>query len=235
MCAVDWGGRGVVTAWDVLLAGRRRWRVVVTGMFITCLAALYLGRLPGVYWSQVNVVFQQPLTPQTPNSLQFQSESLIDLAGLVGRRAAGPGTGSGPVSDSVTLVGLGVTDGYSVSLPNSGGQWAYNFDKPVLDVQAVGPTAADVSSKLQRAVGQIQTELAAEQQRFGVSPANTVKTRLNPQDPAVHYDKGSRSRTLLATLLLGLGATGTAVIFLDRRSVMQRAAPSPRHVAAERS
>ena len=40
-------------------------------------------------------------------------------------------------------------------MPNSGGQWARNFDRPVLNVQVIGPDEAQVRARLESVVAEI--------------------------------------------------------------------------------
>ena len=105
--------------------------------------------------------------------------------------------------------------GWSVTLPNDGGQWANNFDKPLLDVQAVGSTAAEVSGTVSRLIGQINLTLSGLQAQ--VPPVDRVRTELIPSQVQVFYDPGRRLRALAASLAIGVAATAVAAGYLRRR------------------
>jgi hypothetical protein len=206
-----------LTIWDLVAVLRRQWLVVACGLLLSLLALGYVSRVPGVYWTQVNVIFLLPQNSETPNSLQFQTESLVTLAGIEAKAVGENGAGAAPTSDGVTLVGEGIYDGYSMLLPNAGGQWAINFDKPLLDVQVSGSTAQEVQTHLDRVVVQIQRDLSTRQQAAGVAAQNVVTTRLSPPVTPVYYNNGSHLRAMVATLLLAAGLTATAAVVVDRR------------------
>src|SRR6476619_1113941 len=95
---------------------------------------------PGVYWSDVHVRFVAPSSLTKENSLQVAGQSLIMAAGAVGQMVDDT-NGPRPASPDATLAGLGIRSGWSVTLPNSGGQYQNYFADPYLDVQVVAPTA----------------------------------------------------------------------------------------------
>jgi len=216
-----------VTPWDVLSALRRRWYVTLSGAVATMLAALWVMMLPGVYHAQVDVVFMWPQGHQHANTFQYGSQSLINTAGVVAAIIAGSASGAQPVSDTVTLVGEGITHGYSVRLPNAGGQWAINFTSPVLDVQASGSSPAEVQGTLAAVIARINAVLHEQQAAEGVPRELMIHTRLSPPTPQLLYGKGSRVRALGATFLIGCGVTVAAALAADRRlRTRHQAAPS---------
>ena len=218
--------------WD-LVAVLLRWRyVTLAGGALALVAAIFVMKLPGVYFMQANVVFLAPPAASDANAFQSTPASLVSVAGIVERRVNQPSSDALPVvSDSVTLVGEGATHGYSVRLPNSGGQWAYNFDRAVLDVQAAGTSATEVQNTFTAAVAQINAELVALQRAKGIPPGEMIKTQLSPPDPPIHFGKGSRSRAGVITLLLGAGLTVAGVLALDGLSLRWR---TPRRRPATR-
>lgn len=161
--------------------------------------------------------FLAPTSSSFPNSLLVSSQSLTITAGAVGKVVGSKPSGAHVVSASVTLVGEGIRHGYSVVLPNSGGQWASNFDQSLLDVQAVGTTAAEVNATMKMVLGRISDALAALQAQWHVSSVNLIRTQLSPSSPQLYYQAGSRIRSFAATLLLGLGVTVAATAAVGRR------------------
>ena len=209
-------GADSVTAWDIGAAVRRHWLLAVSGVLLSLAAAGLVAHQPGIYWSQANVQFLLPVTDGNPNSYQFSSNSLITLAGVVGKAVGGSGSGAAPTSDEVTLVGTGIRSGYSVRLPNSGGQWATNFDKAQLDVQAAGATPAEVTGTMERVISEIETELRTRQEEAGVRPSLMVTTTVSPPNIPIYQGRGSRIRAVGASLLIGLALTTITVVAVDR-------------------
>ena len=206
-----------MTVWDLLGAMRRRWWAALAGISLTFAAAYHVVLLAGVYHQEVNVVFVWPQGPRTSNAFLHGEQTLVSTAGIVGRIVAGDSSNAQVVSDTVTLVGEGIRHGYLVRLPNSGGQWALNFDRPVLDVQAAGSTPQEVQQTIKTVVARINHELEAMQAAAGAPSGVRITTRMSPPSPVLLYSKGSRMRALAATLALGIGLTVAAVTLLDRR------------------
>jgi hypothetical protein len=192
------------------------WCVALAGVLITCVCALNFGRTHGVYFSRVTVVFLLPHSSKNPNALQAGNDGLVTLAGAVGKRVSDPETSVKVVSDSVTLPGEGISHGYAVRLPNNGGQWAINYDQPVLDVQAVGTSLQEVSGTVNGVLARIRSELSSMQRAEHVNKYNLVSMRPSPQTPPLYFISGSRIRALGATLLLGTGITIAATIGFGR-------------------
>jgi hypothetical protein len=199
---------------------RRRIAVIavigILGVLTTAGVAGKVARQPGLYWSQVNVIFQAPQSALYPNTLLVESEALITTAGVVAK-AIDPSSGAHVVSDSVTLVGQGIRNGWSVRLPDIGGQWATNFSRPVLDVEVVGSTAAQVGAMILRLENRIKTVVARLQDDKNVSAVNRITVSPNPETPPMYYQSGSHRRALAATALIGLIATFALCRAVDRR------------------
>lgn len=160
---------------------------------------------PGVFQGQVNVVFLMP-TASADNALTARPAVLANFAGIVARSVAGRGGGDITVSDDVTLAGQGVRDGWSVRQPNSGGQWNYSFDQPVVAIQATGPSAASVTVRLDSALTRIREDIARRESEAGTSPEQSVRLALSPSEPIVLYADGDRRRAALAGLVASAAA-----------------------------
>jgi hypothetical protein len=193
--------------------------MVSFGLILTAAALGWVSTSAKVYYTQAYVVFLAPSQKDQPNTYRNISSSLIATAAIIGREINGPVGPPQPVSDGVTIVDLGLNNGHLVRLPNSGGQWAYNYDRPVLDVQAAGPTAERARETLKQTVGLIRTTLDTRQQALGVPRAQMIDMTLSPPAPPVFEAQGSRSRALLATLVLGLVGTVASAVWVDLRMV----------------
>lgn len=206
-----------MTVMRLLLAAARSWHLVLLGAVVTIVAMLQVVTAPGVYFAQADVVFLRPVNPAVPNSLSVTSSSVIATASVVQREVSGGPAASRVVSEQVTIVGEGITAGERVRLPNSGGQWANNFDRAVLDVQVVDSTEESARRRLQRVVGEIDASLARRQRDAGADPATWIRTRLSPEVPTIRYLVGERRRAAAMTLLLGGGLTCAAVVLIEAR------------------
>lgn len=195
----------------------RRWAtlVVALGLLLTVAITYRVVRKPGIYWAQTDVVFLAPASGLFPNSLANDSGGLIALAGVVGKMVDADSPATRVVDPSVRLVNQGIRHGSSVTLPNDGGQWANNFDKALLDVQAVGATAAEVTGTVNQLVDQINLRLAGMQS--DVPSVDRVTTKLSPAQVQVFYDAGRRLRALAASLAVGVGITFALALYVRRR------------------
>ncbi len=205
--------------WELLRALRRHLVIVGVGLVVTFAALVLIHGHSGVYEARTGMV----LVPAGPSGKEIylnpyygRDYSLIATAGVLAN-VVNEDIGSARTSTSVSLSGKGVQDGYAVDLPNSGGQFAYDFDRPILDIQAVGPTPEAVRSNLAKAVTAVNTALARLQEGEGVLPAQRITTHTQPADPAVLYGRGRPSRALLAAMIIGMGSTLSVVLVVDDR------------------
>ena len=212
-----------MTVWDLGAAAVRYWTLSLVGLALTLGAGLWVRALPSLYWAQLDVVVLAPEANESQNTLRLQPNSAIMLAGVVQRAVAGPPGGGMVVSDDVTIVGQGIQHGSWVRLANSGGQWANNFDRPVLDVQAVASTPQEVRRLVEDVVETIDETLRQRQEQAGVAPALRFTTLTSPAGLVVQHGTGQRSLAVATTSVLGLGFTASALAYLGARD--RRRAP----------
>jgi hypothetical protein len=202
-----------VTVGDLLGVLRRRWLLVPVWLLGSLLVVQAALQYPPVYWSRAEVRFLPPQTSKNPNSLEFTTSSVIATAGLVARSL----TSASEVPATATTVLLhdrGIREGTSVVQPNSGGQWAANFEDPILDVQAVGATPEEVDQLRDDRVAAINAEL--ERLQADVPLRYRITTTTTPADPMVQAKQGSRHRAALA-LAIVLGVLGLwGLVLIDR-------------------
>jgi len=206
---------------------------MVGGVLATLAAAAAAAHTKGVYYSREQVRFVAPTNIGNPNALQHSPSSMVMVAGAVGQmvddsqrpRAA---------SQKVTITGMGIRNGWSVTLPNSGGQWANNYTNPYLDVQVAGPSPTEVATTMRSLLTRIDTALATLQRAQQVAPVNLIRTQLSSLDsPPMYYQRGSRVRTILAVLALGFGVTAAGTVIAGR--FVARRAAATEVAAVERS
>lgn len=185
----------------------------------------------GVYWSDVHVRFVAPTTLTQQNSLQVSEQSLIMTAGAVGQMVDDSNRPR-PASPDATLAGLGIRSGWSVTLPNSGGQYQNFYADPYLDVQVVESTAEGVAQTIKGLINRIQQALTQLQADAHVAPAHRITSRALPLTVApIYYIHGSHSRAIVASLviLIVLAAVGFVVAgrLYGRRPNRHRATRAP--------
>jgi hypothetical protein len=206
-----------MTLSDLIAAAWRFRAVVVLGMIITVSAGLMSIEDRSVYWTRAEVVFLVPQNEYHPNALGESSESVIITAGAVAKSVLGPDRLPKYASPDVSLIGAGIRQGWSITLPDTGGQWSTNFDSQVLMIEAVGPSRQFVLSTADDLRGSIAESLRALQEVESVAPENMITIKASPNVPAIYRVSGSRPRALAMTMLLGGGLTLAAVVVLDAR------------------
>ncbi|WP_116950082.1 hypothetical protein [Jiangella endophytica] len=220
-----------MTPWELILTMLRRWPVVLAGLLCTGALAFVLTSGDDVYWSRTEVVFLAPTSRVNPNSLSAPSEDLIITAGAVAKMVTGPDATLKYASPDANLVGIGVRDGWSVRLPDYGGQWAPHFNRQVLVVEVVAPDRESAVARQQELVDRIAQELDALQRNAGVAPVNDITVTVNPETSTVYEVGGSKVRTLAMTAVLGGGATLAVIVLLEYRA-RRRGTPIPREFSA---
>jgi hypothetical protein len=204
--------------------GLRRWIALALVVLATGLAVVNVQLTPGVYWARTEVVLLGPPNQVRPNKLDSNSAGLIATAGLIEREMRATRTSIPATSNEVTLVDQGVYDGEQVRMPNYGGQWATNFDQPVIDLQASAASPQVVRDRMLGMIAQAQAILRRRQDEAHVAPANRISIALSPAQIRVNYSAGAKPRAQAVLLLVGaLLAAGCARGLLPRRSPKQRA------------
>jgi len=207
-----------MTLWDLIRAAVRRWPVLLAGAAVS-LGLVYTTTLDdGVYWSRTQVVFLAPTSKAYPNALRTTSEDLIITAGVVAKAVSGPAEVTKYASPDATLIGEGTRDGWSIRLPDTGGQWAPNFAQQVLYVEVVSATAEETAARQDEIIGQIEHELERLQSDAGVAPVNTITVTTAPESTVVHHVQGSRIRAAGMTAVLGASATFALIAVLETRA-----------------
>lgn len=202
-----------MSIWDVVQAFRRHWSVVVVAVAVALLVSHAAVTAPGAYWSRAEVTFLAPTSTINPNALRTTSSDLVVTAAVVARRVNGNVTWNKMADPAATIVGQGNLDGWSVHVPDHGGQWSRVYPRQVLDVQVSGPTAEAVRQRQAALLARIDAELADLQE--GVVDAERITTKVVPATPPVHHVTGSRIRALAMTwVLCGAGALA-AVLLLE--------------------
>lgn len=218
-----------MTVWDALRIMRRRWGIMALGILLTLGMSGYTWTQPGVYYAKVQVMILRPGIGDRYNIFTLATYPLIGVAGAVAEVVGSPTNGAVQVPGTADLPGTGVRDGFSVRLPNIGGQWSVGYDGPYLDVQAVGPTPEVVTAHIDAAIAQINGLLLDWQTEAGVAPEDFLRTQRSPATTIIEYTRGSPVRAIAGIAVLGMGLTITAAVSVERRFRAGRGRQSVRH------
>jgi hypothetical protein len=187
---------------------------------------------PGVFFSDAHVRFTAPTNASQANTLQISNGSLIATAGAVGQMIDDRDDPR-PSSPDATIAGMGVRDGWSITLPNSGGQWADNYADPYLDVQVVGPTAEKVQATMLQLVAKIKVALNRIQDASHVPATERIVAKLLPLSATpVYYLYGSRVRAAAASLAIVVAVAALGLALIARRTRKTPTKPLPRRAFA---
>lgn len=219
-----------MTTATVCRALLRRWYIVLAGLAATIAVLAYVHSRPVLYFSQVEAVFLAPKSRTYPNSIKQTNASVIAMAGLIAADVSGDKRAPATASSGVTLAGEGVHHGYSLMVPNSGGQWAVDFERPVIIVQVIGPDADAVRSQMSGLLAKIRERLEDRQAEDGTGRENFITVTDAPAQPPLQVLAGHPRRALAMTASLGVGVTLIATTLLDLRMLARRpSGPSRSH------
>jgi len=219
---------------DVLVAFRRLWYATLAGLVLVGLVSWQVANPEPVYWSRTEVTLMLPASDRNPNALVGGTASLIVAAGVLAKDLEGGSAAEATSSSEVPLTGLGVRHGYSVVLPNVGGQWAYNFDRAALIVQVVGTSEAEVRARFDEVLKAIGRHLTAREDAAQVAASDRIRFRAVPANPQVLAETGHRTQALGVSLILGASLVAALVLFMERRlnGRQARSQPAPRQAPA---
>lgn len=204
-----------MTLWELVRALIRNWPIVLIGAVLTAGTGFAAANADGSYFTRTELVFLAPTSTLYPNALRTQSEDIIITAGLVAKQVTGPEKVTKYASPDVTLVGLGVREGWSLRLPDTGGQWATNFATQRLFLDIVGPSEEWVREQQGLLIDEVDHELYALQREWNVDQANDITMITAPESTTIYAVGVNKARALGMTALLGLGATIAAVVFRE--------------------
>ncbi|WP_157407509.1 hypothetical protein [Arthrobacter sp. ZBG10] len=201
------------------LVSLRKWAVVVLGLSLTAMSAFLLAGVGRTYGTTVELLFVEPGRGSVVSGSDAALPSLVDFAGIVQQRISEEGSAVELPSSTATLYGSGVRNGYSITLPNTGTQWAVSFSRPVLAVQVVGPSPQQVRQTLDQVMTSVELEAQGLQGGKGVPPGGYIQVTPSPAAPVV-VDLGStklgRTKATLVIGLLGLTLTAFSASRIDR-------------------
>ncbi len=210
-----------MTVADLLATLKRRWPIMIACLFLTLAACAGAWRTPGVYWASTKVLFLGPTSDQVPNRLVLGGAA-IPFAGLIEAEVNGGVPVRQATNPTVTLVDEGIFDGWSVLVPDTGGQWAHHFPESSLIVQSTGPSPAVVEARMRHLLDRITGLVTAHEDSAGVPPGQRVQLAMSPSDVLVQYSTGHPSRAVAVIVLLGVWLSLAACWLTDRLVATRR-------------
>lgn len=210
-----------MTGLQLLRTLGRRWYIVAAGLILSVVAVVMLSRATGpAYSAQTDVVFSAPGRGGLTASADGVMDGLVGLASAVQRDVGGRIPPPTLTTDNATLFGSGVSKGYTITLPNIGGQWQISYNDPKLTVSVVGPDPGWVRDTTDRLVAAIQHNALTRQIDAGVPDYSRIVTGRVPKETSVSYVASTTSthaRGMIAIVMIGLSVSGTVAVLLDRR------------------
>ncbi|MET4620156.1 hypothetical protein ABIE18_001596 [Arthrobacter sp. 2762] len=198
---------------------RRRWYAAVAVLLIGFAGLGAIRSLDPVYWTQAEVSFVAPTGEPAYWVPGGDVAALVPFAALVEKRVNDDSGSVNLVLSRGTLYGAGVKQGYSVTLPNTGGQWTKSFSRPVLAVQVVDSSAERVNEVLSVVIKRIQEESTSLQKETDVHGA-VITTVTTPSSPEIIFGGGTptdRLKGASAWLALACAAAMATAATVERQ------------------
>ncbi|MFJ4169516.1 hypothetical protein ACIPY3_08410 [Paenarthrobacter sp. NPDC089714] len=212
----------------------RRWYVVAIGLVLGLAALGAIRSSEPVFWTEADVTFLAPEREPAYWISGGSAMTLVEFADMVKRRVNQDSAAVDLVLTSGTLYGAGVQQGYSVTLPNNGGQWNKTFSQPVLKVQVVDSSAEKVNQVLANVLDRINDATVALQSEAKVK-GDLISTQTTPSKSEVVFGGGTPVTRLKGAVVLEalcLAVTSVATIYIDRIMVRRRQSKmQPREVS----
>lgn len=196
----------------------RRWYVVAFALLVATVGTYFLQSGQGVYSTGTVVSFLLPNETALSSNSGLDDASVIAFAGVVARKV---NNGETPAIYSIydaPLYGAGVRQGVVVSIPNSGNQFATNYQRAEVVLQIVGPSerwVARVQSELLTRIVQIsnaqQASVASIGSRIKASPVWSTEKISHVAPP-----RTAAVSALIALLIAALLVGGWSAVLMDR-------------------
>ena len=206
-----------MTLWDILRSAKRRWYVLLLGFLLTTVWVLAVGNMAGVYQSRTRIVLTLPPSLQeSQNGIKIAPTSgrLIPFASVIVSKIDGGHSLRQSTSPDVTLVDEGIYDGWSIHVPDYGGQWASNINEPALILQATAPTAEAAEVRMRWLIDQVDHQVSDLQ--ANVASPSRISYVASPTAVVVEYLRGRLTIARLVAAALGLFLSLVAPSVVDR-------------------
>lgn len=181
--------------------------LAVAGVAASALFAVHAGAAPGAYVGKAQVVVYPPPGFTVENPLANDSENAVLFAGLITEVATDGVHMPRVTNQNLTLADQGMRHDTLISLVNLGGQWADDFSRPFIRIEAVDSTPEAVRHRIRDGVAQVNSAMDTLQRRAGVGAQQRATSETVPAVPQIWYEGTHRRQAMLVSLLLGLTIT----------------------------
>lgn len=204
----------------------RQWLVLIIGLALTAAGAAASLHVTGIFTARTTITLLPPIGWAIGgNTLSYSGATLVGFAKLVEQTVNEDDSGQLFAAPDTPLYGAGVRQGEVVYVPDAGGQWAPNLNRPSLIIDVVGPTPEYVASRVEALTAEISGAIEARQDESGVVEEDRIGWEATPGSPEATYAGPNRLRMLAGIAVLGAGvtmATALGVDVLRRRRVVRR-------------
>jgi len=196
----------------------------LVGTAATAAALHEVGSRQGSWVGEAQVAIFAPRLHPDDNPLASMDGQAVRLAALVDRVVNNARVQPRVTSRSLTLADQGMRHDSVIALVNLGGQWADDFSRPFIRIEAVDSTRAATRARLRADIERVETTLDRLQDEAGVAASDRATAQLVPAAPRTWFEGTHPTRALLATGLLGAVLTWAASVRVWRRRPGDRAA-----------
>lgn len=197
-------------------APTRRWPFAVAALAVMAGASAMVVATPPLYYARADVLFVLPEGAEDANGLIGDPGRTRYLAGVVDRTLNAERGGMEVLTTFAPLYGTGIRHGYWVHIPNSGGQWQANFDRPLLRVEIVGETPDEVLEQLSRHADRVADLAITSQEMMNIPAAAHIRTTVSPEIPRVAAIGMAKDRVVAGLALLTIIVVAAATRGGDR-------------------
>lgn len=205
-----------MTPAEFFAALSRRWYAVVAMLIAVAASCMFLWPGQHVYSARGSVTFLWPGSISLSKTDDGGLAALVNFAAMV-RLAIDDGQAQESTSFGGSLVGAGVRNGFTVVLPNSGGQWSAEYNQPRLQVESVAATPDVAAAKASSLIQEITAAASELQARLSIPPDAFISTSVSSVEVV---DGGAslstRMRGEASLVSIGVFLTGVVIIILDR-------------------
>lgn len=193
--------------------------IALCGVAVTALVTAWIGTSQGLYVGKVEVVVHPPPTETVTNPLATPNYEAIRFAALIAEVVTNGEEAPRVTNQELTLADQGMRHETLISLVNLGGQWANDFSRPFIRVEAVDESPEAVEARLADGIEQVTRVMDRLQEDAQVPPATEATIEVVPAVPQASYAPTHRERAMLVTMLVGLLLTVALCRLGARRGV----------------
>lgn len=194
-------------------AGRQRWIAGVAALAVMAGLSTNVLATPPVYYAQVDVLFILPEAPDDSNSLLGDPGLTLYLAGVVEKQLNAESADSEALTTFAPLYGTGIRNGHWIHIPDVGGQWETSHDRPLIMIEVVGDSPAQVGEDLRRHAERTADLARSSQELMEIPAPLHIRTSASPAVPTASMigmkkDRAAAGLALLTIIVVAAATRG---------------------------